>query len=155
MFIWLFAIDACTKLLEISYFSMNSYLSLCWRWNYRYRKYVIFRGTIIWCVNLFLAYNIEQRWLLVITWRHWHVVLWFFHCKGLVTSPLLKQFSMRSIGIIGAILFSVPNVMMAFVRHVMEMAVIFFLQGIGLGLIFTICNINFNAYFVKKRSMVL
>jgi MFS family permease len=62
---------------------------------------------------------------------------------------------MRSIGVIGAILFSVPNVMMAFVHQVLEMAVIFFLQGIGLGLMFTICNTNFNAYFDKKRSMVL
>ncbi|KAJ8667692.1 hypothetical protein QAD02_009355 [Eretmocerus hayati] len=78
-----------------------------------------------------------------------------YSISGLVTSSLLKQFSMRSIGIIGAILFSVPNVMMAFVHHVMEMAVISFLQGIGLGLIYTICNINFNAYFVKKRSMVM
>lgn len=72
-----------------------------------------------------------------------------------MTSPLLKQFSMRSVGIIGAILFAVPNVMIAFVRHVIEMAVLFFLEGIGLGLIFTICNTNFNAYFDKKRSMVL
>ncbi|XP_011501502.1 PREDICTED: monocarboxylate transporter 14 [Ceratosolen solmsi marchali] len=78
-----------------------------------------------------------------------------YSLAGLVTSPLLKQFSMRSVGVIGAILFSVPNVMMAFVHQVLEMAVIFFLQGIGLGLMFTICNTNFNAYFDKKRSMVM
>ncbi|XP_001599963.1 monocarboxylate transporter 14 [Nasonia vitripennis] len=78
-----------------------------------------------------------------------------YSLAGLVTNPLLKQFSMRSVGIIGAILFAVPNVMIAFVRHVIEMAVLFFLEGIGLGLIFTICNTNFNAYFDKKRSMVM
>lgn len=74
---------------------------------------------------------------------------------ALVTNSLLKQFSMRSVGIIGAILFAIPNVMNAFVRHIIEMAVLFFFEGIGLGLICTICNTNFNAYFDKKRSMVL
>ena len=76
-------------------------------------------------------------------------------CLGLITDPLLKHFSMRTVGVVGAILFSVPNVIIAYIDHVFEMAVIFFLEGIGLGLIFTICNTNFNAYFDKKRSMVL
>ncbi|XP_014208569.1 uncharacterized protein LOC106639457 [Copidosoma floridanum] len=78
-----------------------------------------------------------------------------YSLAGLVTSPLLKQFSMKSVGVVGAIIFCIPNVMLAFVHQVIEMAVSSFLQGLGLGLLFTICNINFNAYFVKKRSMIM
>lgn len=61
---------------------------------------------------------------------------------------------MRPVGVVGAMLFSFPNVCLAFVRNVYEMALINFLQGLGLGLIFTICNTNFNAYFVKRRAPV-
>ncbi|XP_058800838.1 monocarboxylate transporter 14-like isoform X2 [Phymastichus coffea] len=78
-----------------------------------------------------------------------------YSLASLVTSPLLKQFSMRTVGVIGAMLFAVPNVTLGYIRHVIEMAVIFFFQGIGMGLLFTICNTNFNAYFEKKRSMVM
>ncbi|KAL7307177.1 monocarboxylate transporter 5 [Trichogramma pretiosum] len=78
-----------------------------------------------------------------------------FSLAGLVTDSLLKQFSMRTIGIVAAILYAVPNVLLAFVRHIIEMAVIFLIQGVGLGLMFTICNTNFNAYFDKKRSKIM
>lgn len=61
---------------------------------------------------------------------------------------------MRPVGIAGAMFFSIPNVALAFVNNVYEMAFIFFLQGIGIGLLITICNTNFNAYFVKKRTRV-
>lgn len=71
-----------------------------------------------------------------------------------MTNTLLKRYSMRPVGVVGAMLFSFPNVCLAFVRNVYEMALINFLQGLGLGLIFTICNTNFNAYFVKRRAPV-
>lgn len=61
---------------------------------------------------------------------------------------------MRYIGVIGAVLFVVPNIVMAFVGNIYEIAVICFVQGIGLGFVFTILNTNFNAYFVKRRAMV-
>lgn len=78
-----------------------------------------------------------------------------FSIAGLMTNTLLKRYSMRPVGVVGAMLFSFPNVCLAFVRNVYEMAFINFLQGLGLGLIFTICNTNFNAYFVKKRAPVM
>ncbi|KOC65428.1 Monocarboxylate transporter 7 [Habropoda laboriosa] len=78
-----------------------------------------------------------------------------FSIAGLMTNTLLKKYSMRPVGVFGAVLFSVPNVCLAFVRNVYEMAFLNFLQGMGLGLIVTICNTNFNAYFVKKRAPVM
>lgn len=71
-----------------------------------------------------------------------------------MTNTLLKKYSMRPVGVFGAVLFSLPNVCLAFVTNVYEMAFLNFLQGMGLGLIVTICNTNFNAYFVKKRAPV-
>lgn len=73
---------------------------------------------------------------------------------GLMTNTLLKRYAMRPVGIFGALLFAVPNVGLAFVTNVYEMALLYLLQGLGLGLIVTICNTNFNAYFVKRRAPV-
>lgn len=78
-----------------------------------------------------------------------------FSIAGVGTSPLLKIFSARTLGVFGAVLFAVPNVLIAFVNHVVELAIIFFLQGIGCGLFFTVCNTNFNAYFVRRRATVM
>lgn len=78
-----------------------------------------------------------------------------FSTSSLLTNALLKKYSMRPVGITGAIFFSVPNVALAFVDNVYEMAFIYFLQGIGIGLLITLCNTNFNAYFVKKRTRVM
>ncbi|OAD58324.1 Monocarboxylate transporter 7 [Eufriesea mexicana] len=78
-----------------------------------------------------------------------------FSIAGLMTNTLLKKYSMRPVGVFGAVLFSLPNVCLAFVTNVYEMAFLNFLQGMGLGLIVTICNTNFNAYFVKKRAPVM
>ncbi|XP_071879154.1 uncharacterized protein isoform X2 [Bombus fervidus] len=78
-----------------------------------------------------------------------------FSIAGLMTNSLLKRYSMRPVGVFGAVLFSLPNICLAFVTTVYEMAFLNFLQGMGLGLIITICNTNFNAYFVKKRASVM
>ncbi|CAK9813605.1 Monocarboxylate transporter 1 [Anthophora plagiata] len=78
-----------------------------------------------------------------------------FSIAGLMTNTLLKKYSMRPVGVFGAVLFSLPNVCLAFVSNVYEMAFLNLLQGMGLGLIVTICNTNFNAYFVKKRAPVM
>ena len=55
----------------------------------------------------------------------------------------------------GAILFSVPNVLHAFVENILQLAVLVFLQGIGIGLMFTIGDSNMNTFFDKKRIMVI
>ena len=78
----------------------------------------------------------------------------FLKIAGLGTSPLLKVFSIRTVGLIGAFIYAIPNVLAAFVDHILQLGVLFFLQGLGCGFIFTICNTNFNAYFVKRRATV-
>ncbi|XP_053971487.1 uncharacterized protein LOC128872631 [Hylaeus volcanicus] len=78
-----------------------------------------------------------------------------FSIAGLMTNILLKRYAMRPVGIFGALMFALPNVALAFVNNVYEMAFLNFLQGLGLGLIITICNTNFNAYFVKRRAPIM
>ncbi|XP_066583497.1 monocarboxylate transporter 7 [Prorops nasuta] len=78
-----------------------------------------------------------------------------YSASGLMTNSLMKKYSVRSIGVTGALLYTVPNVAYALVNSVYEIAIICLIQGLGLGLIFTILNTTFNAYFVKKRSQVM
>ncbi|KZC12317.1 Monocarboxylate transporter 14 [Dufourea novaeangliae] len=78
-----------------------------------------------------------------------------YSIAGLMTNMLLKRCTMRTVGVFGAALFSILNIAMAFVTNFYEMAFLNLFQGVGLGLIVTICNTNFNAYFVKKRAPVM
>jgi len=73
---------------------------------------------------------------------------------GLLTNTLLKRYSIRSVGIVGALFFALSNVVLAFVRNIYDMAFIYFIQGFGFGLIVTVTNTIFNFYFVKKRAKV-
>jgi len=73
---------------------------------------------------------------------------------GLLTNTLLKRYSTRSVGIIGALFFALTSIVLAFVRNIYEMAFIYFIQGFGFGLIVTVTNTIFNSYFVKKRAKV-
>ncbi|XP_032664414.1 monocarboxylate transporter 9-like [Odontomachus brunneus] len=78
-----------------------------------------------------------------------------YSISSMMTNMFLKRYSVRSVGIMGALFFAIPDIILAFVRNIYEMAFLFFLQGFGLGLILTICNTVFNAYFVKKRAKVM
>ncbi|XP_018371004.1 PREDICTED: monocarboxylate transporter 9-like [Trachymyrmex cornetzi] len=78
-----------------------------------------------------------------------------YSIASLLTNTLLKRYSTRPVGIVGAIFFALPNIVIAFVRNIYEMAFVCFIQGFGLGLIFTITNTVFNSYFVKKRAKVM
>nr|XP_012228844.1 PREDICTED: monocarboxylate transporter 9 [Linepithema humile]XP_012228845.1 PREDICTED: monocarboxylate transporter 9 [Linepithema humile] len=74
---------------------------------------------------------------------------------SLMTNTLLKKYSTRPVGIAGALFFAIPDIILAFVRNIYEMAFLFFFQGFGFGLIITVCNTVFNSYFVKKRTKVM
>ncbi|XP_014487641.1 PREDICTED: monocarboxylate transporter 9-like [Dinoponera quadriceps] len=78
-----------------------------------------------------------------------------FSISSMMTNMLLKRYCVRRVGIMGALFYALPNIVLSFVRNIYDMAFVFFLQGFGLGLIITICNTVFNAYFVKKRAKVL
>ncbi|CAD6208796.1 GSCOCG00003603001-RA-CDS [Cotesia congregata] len=78
-----------------------------------------------------------------------------FSISGVVTNALLKKYSLRLVSVTAALLFAIPNIWSAFVTHVYELAVIFFIQGIGAGLMNTISSASFNAFFVKKRAKVM
>ncbi|KYQ56364.1 Monocarboxylate transporter 9 [Trachymyrmex zeteki] len=78
-----------------------------------------------------------------------------YSIASLLTNTLLKRYSTRSVGIVGVLFFALPNIVIAFVRNIYEMAFICFIEGFGLGLIFTVTNTVFNSYFVKKRAKVM
>ncbi|XP_011313812.1 uncharacterized protein [Fopius arisanus] len=74
--------------------------------------------------------------------------------SGLCTNVLLKKFPMRLIGVSGALVYSASWMMSAVVMNVYQLGITFFVQGVGLGIMATICQSNFNAYFVKRRATV-
>ncbi|XP_011156587.2 monocarboxylate transporter 9 [Solenopsis invicta] len=74
---------------------------------------------------------------------------------SLLTNTLLKRYSSRQVGIVGALFFSLSNIAIAFSRNIYDMAFICFVQGFGMGLIITVTNTVFNSYFVKKRAKVM
>ncbi|XP_050446345.1 monocarboxylate transporter 9 [Cataglyphis hispanica] len=78
-----------------------------------------------------------------------------FSVASLLTNTLLKRYSTRPVGLMGALFFATSDIMLAFVRNIYDLAFLYLLQGFGLGLIITICNTVFNAYFVKKRTKVM
>ncbi|KAL6440488.1 hypothetical protein ACFW04_003187 [Cataglyphis niger] len=78
-----------------------------------------------------------------------------FSVASLLTNTLLKRYSTRPVGLMGALFFAISDIMLAFVRNIYDLAFLYLLQGFGLGLIITICNTVFNAYFVKKRTKVM
>ncbi|XP_072753491.1 monocarboxylate transporter 9 [Anoplolepis gracilipes] len=78
-----------------------------------------------------------------------------FSITSMLTNTLLKRYSARSVGFIGVLIFAIADILLAFIRNIYDFAFIFFLQGLGLGLIMTICNTVFNTYFVKKRTKVM
>ncbi|XP_011258036.2 monocarboxylate transporter 9 isoform X1 [Camponotus floridanus] len=73
---------------------------------------------------------------------------------SLLTNILLKRYSTRPVGILGALCFSVSTILLAFIRNMYDLAFLFLFQGFGLGLIITVCNTILNTYFVKKRMKV-
>ncbi|XP_077280979.1 uncharacterized protein LOC143907842 isoform X3 [Temnothorax americanus] len=78
-----------------------------------------------------------------------------YSIASLLTNTLLKRYSTRPVGTVGALFFALSNIALVFVRNIYDMAFIYFLQGFGLGLIMTITNTVFNSYFVKKRAKVM
>ncbi|KAL0121794.1 hypothetical protein PUN28_006927 [Cardiocondyla obscurior] len=78
-----------------------------------------------------------------------------FSIASLLTNTLLKRYSTRPVGIVGALFYTIPNIALALVRNIYETAFICFLQGFGFGLIVTVTNTVFNSYFVKKRAKVM
>ncbi|TGZ54781.1 Monocarboxylate transporter 9, partial [Temnothorax longispinosus] len=78
-----------------------------------------------------------------------------YSIASLLTNTLMKRYSTRPVGTVGALFFALPNIALAFVRNIYDMAFICFLQGFGSGLIHTITNTVFNSYFVKKRAKVM
>ncbi|XP_055844453.1 monocarboxylate transporter 9 [Episyrphus balteatus] len=75
---------------------------------------------------------------------------------GLFANNLFKRFSIRTVGIVGGVLYFMGSVMQIYVKSTVQLTVAYSLfQGIAAGLIIPSCYTIFNSYFVKKRVFVM
>lgn len=80
----------------------------------------------------------------------------FFSPVGLFANYLFQRFSVRAVGIVGAMVFCSGSMMIIFVRSLNELLIAYSLmQGIGFGLVLPALYTTFNRYFVKRRVMMM
>ncbi|XP_055300045.1 monocarboxylate transporter 6-like [Sitodiplosis mosellana] len=76
--------------------------------------------------------------------------------SGLIASSLIRKFSLRSVGLLGAIMYTLGNFLSAFALSVEHLIISFgVFQGFGIGLILNVGYTNFNYYFVKRRVFMM
>ncbi|KAI4503671.1 hypothetical protein M0802_001074 [Mischocyttarus mexicanus] len=68
---------------------------------------------------------------------------------------LTKKYTLRLVALMGAIFFSASSILLALATTISQMMILYLTQGVGVGLLLTISNTNFNAYFVKKRTQIM
>lgn len=75
---------------------------------------------------------------------------------GLFASSLTKKFTLRSVGLIGAMIYFAGSLMVIFATSV-EMLLISYgiMQGLGIGIMVPVGYTNFNHYFVEKRVSIM
>ncbi|KAJ6640355.1 Monocarboxylate transporter 12, partial [Pseudolycoriella hygida] len=79
-----------------------------------------------------------------------------FSCVGLVTNYFFKLFTVRSVALVGAVVFMVGSVWAVFATTFADLVLAFgVLEGAGFGLMISASYLTFNAYFVKKRIMMM
>lgn len=77
-------------------------------------------------------------------------------CAGLFSNSLFEKFSMRSVGVFGAIVYFLGNFLTIFTTSIEYLLVTYgLMQGIGLGLIVPVAFAKFNQYFVHRRVFVM
>ncbi|KAG4068762.1 hypothetical protein HA402_002453 [Bradysia odoriphaga] len=75
---------------------------------------------------------------------------------GLVTNYFFKKFSVRAVALCGAMIFLSGSVWAIFARSMTELIFAFgILEGAGFGLMISASYSTFNAYFVKRRIMMM
>ncbi|XP_046626448.1 monocarboxylate transporter 9 [Neodiprion virginianus] len=78
-----------------------------------------------------------------------------FSFAGLFCNELLKRHNIRHVAVCGAMIFSIANLATIFIPNVPYLAACFFIQGMGVGMVLSIINTSMNAYFVKRRALVM
>lgn len=69
---------------------------------------------------------------------------------------ITKRCSLRSGGLIGAIIMSTGSFVTVFISSTSQLPFTFgVLQGVGFGMIVPVCYSTFNHYFVRKRTQVM
>ncbi|XP_001869607.2 monocarboxylate transporter 9 [Culex quinquefasciatus] len=75
---------------------------------------------------------------------------------GLFTNTLMKKYSCRTVGLLGAFSYVIGSFLTIFVRSTNELLISFSVfQGAGFGLMIPVSYTTFNAYFVEKRVVMM
>uniref|UniRef100_A0A1Q3FJ07 Putative monocarboxylate transporter n=1 Tax=Culex tarsalis TaxID=7177 RepID=A0A1Q3FJ07_CULTA len=75
---------------------------------------------------------------------------------GLFTNTLMKKYSYRTVGLLGAASYIIGSYLTIFVRTTNELLISFSVfQGAGFGLMIPVSYTTFNAYFVEKRVVMM
>lgn len=79
-----------------------------------------------------------------------------FSFAGLLTNTLFRKFSIRCVGVGGASMYFLGSLMAIFVTSVEQLLFAFsILQGGGFGLMIPVAYTTFNAYFVRRRVLMM
>ncbi|XP_031623606.1 monocarboxylate transporter 7-like [Contarinia nasturtii] len=75
---------------------------------------------------------------------------------GLLVGALIKKFTLRPVGLFGAVVYVAGSISVIFATSVTHLIIsIGILQGSGMGLMIPVVYGTFNQYFVKKRIFVM
>lgn len=75
---------------------------------------------------------------------------------GLFSHSLFQKFSMRSVGLFGAIVFFLGNFLTIFTTSIPQLMITYgLMQGIGLGLVMPVAFGKFNQYFTNQRVTIM
>ncbi|XP_077295893.1 monocarboxylate transporter 7-like [Arctopsyche grandis] len=76
--------------------------------------------------------------------------------SGILTNVALKKFSLRQVGLCGAILYSFGWLLTGFIQSMNQMMITFgLMMGVGCGILFTIAFASFNEYFLAERRVMI
>ncbi|XP_055370805.1 monocarboxylate transporter 7 [Condylostylus longicornis] len=75
---------------------------------------------------------------------------------GLLTNTLFRRYSIRTVGLIGGSLYFFGSLLQIFVQSTWHLIIAFSLiQGAAFGLMIPVAYTSFNAYFVKRRVLMM
>ncbi|CAK1602347.1 unnamed protein product [Parnassius mnemosyne] len=75
---------------------------------------------------------------------------------GLILNIMLKNYSLRLSGCLGAVLYSTGSILTIFITNTNQLPITFGgLQGIGFGMMVPVCYSSLNYYFVRNRTQVM
>lgn len=80
----------------------------------------------------------------------------FFLFSGIILNSIIKKYSLRTGGLIGAVLLCTGSFSTVFISNTNQLPITFgVFQGIGFGIMVPVCYSTLNYYFVRRRTTVM